>query len=26
MAFAGLKKDSDIINVIFYIDEMSKKN
>ena len=26
MAFAGLKKDIDIINVIFYIKEMSKKN
>ncbi len=26
MAFAGLKKDSDISNVIYYIKEMSRKN
>ena len=26
MAFAGLRKDSDISNVIYYIKEMSKKN
>ena len=25
MAFAGLKKETDIVNVIYYIEEMSKK-